>query len=217
MMEQAIQLLDLYRPSFVKSEAVSLLRAVANRDDPERPLKFQVYDIVYAFQRLEAHRLGIRADKRSVAYNEFRQGYLTSLAMWVPGQNPLADQVKALIDHQAAGRDEEVASGLKKLFKDFENHHSQQQKGVAETPRDPKPIDQYILDLLAVNPTLSEKALWRQIEIDSEGLHNPIIGEIAHDSVWIIDPTPEHINRSKKYSRSSFRSRLSRLKKNKSH
>lgn len=217
MMEQAIQLLDLYRPSFVKSEAVSLLRAVANRDDPERPLKFQVHDIVYAFQRLEAHRLGIRADRQSGAYNEFRLGYLTSLAMWVPGQNPLVDQVKALIDHQAAGRDEEVASGLKELLKDFENRHSQQQKGFAETPRDPKPIDQYIRDLLAVDPKLSEKALWRQMELDSESMGHPIIGEIAHDRVWIIEPTPEHVSLAREYSRSSFRSRLSRLKNNKSY
>lgn len=217
-MDEAKQLLDQYPPSFVKSEAIRLLRAVDRQDDPERPLKFAVYDIVYAFQRLEARRLGIRADRQPGEYAEFRHGFLSALAMWVPGQDPLADKVRAIIDAQAAGRAEEVESGLNELLKDVENRHRAAQVSAATSARKLKTIDRYILALLAERPTLSEKQLWRQIERDSEDMSCAEIGELEHDGVWVIDPTPEDRVRSVFYTRDSFRSRLSRLKqKNISH
>lgn len=212
MMGEAKRLLDQYPPSFVKSDAVRLLQAADRPDDSARPLKFFVYDIVYAFQRLEARRLGIRPDRQPGEYAEFRQSYIAGLAMWVPGKNPLADKVRAAIDAQTAGAAGELASILEELLGAVENHHSSTQARAASAARKLKTIDRYILALLADRPTLSEKELWRKIERDSEDMSCAEIGEVEPDGVWVIDPTPEGRVRSDFYTRASFRSRLSRLK-----
>ncbi len=212
MMNEVKRILDQYPPSFVKSQTIRLLKAVDRQDDPARPLKFAVYDIVYAFQRLEARRLGVRPDRQPGEYAQFRRSYIAALAMWVPGKNPLADKVRAAIDAHAAGAAGEVASILEELLGAAENHHSSTQAVAASAARKPKTIDRYILALLADRPTLSEKELWRQIERDSEDMSCAEIGELEPDGVWVIDPTPEGRVRSVFYTRDSFRSRLSRLK-----
>jgi hypothetical protein len=218
MTNEVRRLLDQYPPSFVKSDAIRLLQAADRPDDSARPLKFAVYDIVYAFQRLEARRLGIRPDRQPDEYAQFRHNYIAALAMWVPGKNPLADKVRAAIDAHAAGATDEVTSILEELLRATENHHSSTQARSASAARKLKTIDRYILALLADRPTLSEKELWQQIERDSEDMSCAAIGELEPDGVWVIDPTPEERVRSDFYTRTSFRSRLSRLKrKNISH
>jgi hypothetical protein len=215
---EARRILDQYPPSFVKSDATRLLHAIDRPDDPARPLKFAVYDIVYAFLRLEARRLGIRQDRQPGEYAEFRHSYIAGLAMWIPGKNPLADKVRAAIAAHAAGAEDEVASILEELLGAAENHHSSMQAKAASAARNPKTIDKYLLTLLAQRPTLSEKELWRQIERDSEDMCCAEIGEVEPDGVWVIDPTPRDRAQSVFYTRGSFRSRLSRLKrKNISH
>ncbi|OYU41987.1 MAG: hypothetical protein CFE44_26600, partial [Burkholderiales bacterium PBB4] len=77
-----------------------------------------------------------------------------------------------------------------------------------------KTIDTYILDALRDDPRLSDKGLWRKIEQDSTDLTDPRIGEIEHDGVWVIDPTPEGEARSQRLTRGSLRSRLSRIRRN---
>ena len=71
MMDETKRLLDQYPPSLLKSEAIRLLQAVDRQDYPARPLKFAIYDIIYAFQRLEARSLGIRPDRHPSEYAEF--------------------------------------------------------------------------------------------------------------------------------------------------
>lgn len=218
VMDEVKRLLDQYPPSFAKSEAIRLLQAVDRQDGPARPLKFAVYDIVYAFQRLEARNLGIRPDRHPGEYAEFRHSYIAALAMWVPGKNPLADKVRAAINAHAAGAADEVTLILKELLRAAENHQSLAQARAASAPRQLKTIDRYIRALLAERPALSHKDLWQKIERDSEDMSCAEIGEVEHDGVWIIEPTPRNNAHSVFYTRSSLRSRLSRLKqKKKSH
>ncbi len=215
MMDETKRLLDQYPPSLLKSEAIRLLQAVDRQDYPARPLKFAIYDIIYAFQRLEARSLGIRPDRHPSEYAEFRHSYIAALAMWVPGENPLADKVRAAIDALAAGAADEVTLILKELLGAAENHQSLAQARAAAAPRQLKTIDRYILALLAEKPALSQKDLWRQIERDSQDMSRAEIGEAEPDGVWIIEPTPKNKAHSVFYTRSSLRSRLSRLKQKK--
>jgi hypothetical protein len=87
-MDAAYNLLSRYPPSFAKNEAGRALRSVHGQFTSKRTLRFVVYDIIYAFQRLEARRLGIRSDRHPIQYAEFRRNFVVALAMWVPGKDP---------------------------------------------------------------------------------------------------------------------------------
>lgn len=212
MIGAASSLLSRYPPSFAKSEAARVLRGVGPLSSPERKLRSVVYDIVYAFQLLEAQRLGIRPDQDPIQYAEFRLNFVAALAMWVPGKDPQTDAIMRAIEANTAGQKEEVGTILRKMLQTAENRERSAQSNNAKNPRKLKTIDHYILEALRANPRLTETELWQKIERDSESLSHEQIGDIEHDGVWVSDPMPQRKNRSQHYTRGSLRSRLSRLK-----
>lgn len=191
-----------------------LLRGADGGAYAQRPLRFVVYDVVYAFQRLEARRLGLLPDRQPAQYAEFRHDFIASLAMWVPRKNPFIDDVRAALAAHAEGRVEELGKHLEQLLRAAENKVLIDPKGNGSRPRKLKTIDRYILDALRLDPNLSEAGLWQQIERDANDLTDDRIGEIEHDGVWVIDPTPKGKTKSQRYTRSSMRSRLSRVRRN---
>ena len=212
MIAAAGHLLYRYPPSSAKSEAARVLRGVDRVPVDKSTLRSVVYDIVYAFQLLEARRLSIRPDRHLLQYAEFRQDFIAALAMWVPGKDPLTDDIMRAIHANTEGRKEEVGTLLRKMLQSAENRERTAQSSNGKSPRRLKTLDHYILDALRENPKLSEKELWRQIERDSEDLTDKRIGEVEHDGVWVIDPMPNGKSSSQFYARSSLRSRLSRLR-----
>jgi hypothetical protein len=215
-MGTALYLLNRYPASFAKTEATELLRQTKIQVVEDRPLKFVVYDLVYAFQRLEARRLGIRQDLYPAHYAEFRHDFIAALAMWVPGVDPLVDGIREAIDANSDGRPDDVAKILRDMLEVSEKETSVRQSKNAASRRRMPTVNEYILEKLRQNPHLTQIELWQHMEADSASLNDPRIGEIEEDRVHIFDVIPKEKSKklsiTRTYSRSSFRSRLSKLK-----
>lgn len=115
MMKAAGRLLDRYPPSPIKAEAIRLLREADRGTDAQRLLRITVYDVVYAFERLEARHLGLRPDRHPTQYAEFRHDFIAALAMWVPGRDPFIDGVREALAMAAKHNDPELNALLQDL------------------------------------------------------------------------------------------------------
>ncbi|NQV94444.1 MAG: hypothetical protein HQ482_04830 [Sphingomonadales bacterium] len=206
--ENVRKLLSQYPPSFAKDQAHRLIRNALHRPDPERPLKFIVYDILYAFQMLEARRLGLGRDRDPVQYAKFRRNYINAVAMWVPGKDPFIDGIRMAATSAARHNDPELDKILKDLAEAETNRTSMEQSRKALSPRKMGPFNRYVWKLLEASPELSEGALQRTIESDYQR-GNSIFSHISLDEIEIdIKETEE----CETILRSGIRSRLSRLK-----
>ena len=203
MISAAGQLLHRYPPSFAKSEAVRVLRRIGRLSPPERELRFVVHDIVYAFQLLEAQRLGIRPDRHPYQYAEFRHDFVVALAMWVPGKDPFIDGVRAAASVAAKHNDPALDKILQDLAACEMGRLSVEQSRRASSPREPKSIDGYIRTALIKNPDMTLDDLWNQIRGDEFG---EVIENVEHDRVWVRDITNP-------YSRGSIRKRYYDIRK----
>lgn len=196
-MDAAYNLLSRYPPSFAKNEAGRALRDIDKQSTSKRTLRFVVYDIIYAFQRLEARRLGIRSDRHPIQYAEFRRNFVVALATWVPGKDPYIDGPREALSIAVKHND----PALNKILEDMIQHEamrvSNEQRRRALSLRKPKPVDVYIKEALTNNPKLTLADLRQKMMDDERG---NVIEEVTEDEVYIVG-TP------KPYSRGSIRNR----------
>jgi len=202
-MDAAYNLLSRYPPSFAKNEAGRALRSVHGQFTSKRTLRFVVYDIIYAFQRLEARRLGIRSDRHPIQYAEFRRNFVVALAMWVPGKDPYIDGPREALRVAAKHND----PALNKILEDMIQHEgmriSNEQRRRALSLRKPKSVDVYIKEALTKNPKLTLHDLRQKMMDDERG---NVIEEVTEDEVYIVGI-------SEPYSRSSIRKRYYDIRK----
>lgn len=215
-MTTVLHLLDEYPASFAKAQAFQMLKRAEASTSVHRPFKFVVYDIVYAFQKLEARRLGLRRDLHPESYVAFTNGVTSALAFWVPGQDPFIDTIMSAATAFDDGRMEDVG----KIFRDLREIITAKEAA----PKRSKPftstsktLGHYIKDKLQENQNMTEAQLWREMENDSEYGSDDRIGEIVPEGVWIFERVPplhkNKISLSILCTRDAVRCRLSRIKK----
>ncbi len=203
MIGAAYDLLNRYPPSFAKSQAARVLHDVDRQSHSSRALRFVVYDIVYAFQQLEARRLGIRADRQPIQHAQFRRDHIAALAMWVPGKDQYIDGLREALVLAARHDDDQLSKILQDLAASEEHRFSMEQRRKASLPRKPKAIDEYIRAILIKNPKITLDGLWDRICMDEFG---DVIETIEHDAVYVRGVEGP-------YSRSSIRNRFYKLRK----
>ena len=202
LLEQAFHLLDRYPPSDAKLEAARLLRRAQNQISAGQPLRFPLYDILYAFQQLEARRWGIRRDRYPAEHEKFRRAFISAVAMWVPGKDRYIDGLREVAEVAAKHNDEELNSLLQTLVEAEANRTSNEQSRRASSPRKPKSIDRYIEEILTKNPKTTLEELWGQVRADEYG---DVIETIEHDQIFVrgvIEP----------YTRGSIRNRFYKIR-----
>lgn len=195
-------MLDRYPPSPLKAETMRRLRGADRGADAQRPLRFVVYDVVYAFQRLEARRLGLRPDRHPAQYAEFRHDFIASLAMWVPGRDPFIDGMREALAKAAKHDDPELNALLQDLTDAEGRRNSLEQSRRASSPRKAKAIDEYIGSVFAKNPAITLDELWEQIGRDEFG---EVIESVEHDRVFVrgvVEP----------YTRGAIRNRFYKIR-----
>ena len=202
-MDTVYNLLNRYPPSSAKNDVLRVLREIDRQSPSKKTLRAVVYDTVYAFQRLEARRLGIRADRHPLQYAEFRRNFVVALAMWVPGKDPLIDCAHEVMSKAAKHGDPDLNAELQKLIGALENRTSAEQSRRASSPRKPKSIDEYIRAALIKKPHMTWDDLWRQFDIDERG---DVIEVVEYDGVYVYGIT-------KPYSRGSIRKRYYDIRK----
>jgi len=204
----AWELLAQYPPSSAKSEASRLIWNATADASSERPLKYRIYDILYAFQMLETRRRGIRRDRDPSGYAEFRRGYIAALAMWIPGKDPVVDDIRKALNALANGDNEQVETILRQLEATAIARISTEQRQRGGATRAPKAIDTYIKEALGKNPKLTLKGLWEQINRDE---YSDIFEEISYDKVWVKHSKDNR--KSDEYTQGAIRNRFYRIRK----
>lgn len=202
-MDAAYNWLSRYPPSFAKNEARRALRSIDTQSASKRTLRFVVYDIVYAFQRLEAQRLGIRSDRHPIQYAEFRRDFVLALAMWVPGKDPYIDGPREALSIAAKYNDPALNQILEDLIQHEGMRISNEQRRRALSVRKPKSVDRYIKEALTNNPKLTLHDLRQKMMDDERG---SVIEEVTEDDVYIVGV-------SEPYSRGSIRKRYYDIRK----
>lgn len=216
IMATVLHLLDQYPASFAKTQAFQLLKRAETHTSVYRPFKFVVYDIVYALQKLEARRLGLRRDLHPEPYAAFTNGVTSALAAWVPGQDPFIDTIMSAATAFDGGRMEEVGKIFCELREIITAKEAAPQRNKPFTSTS-KTLGVYIIDKLQENSNMTEAQLWREMENDSEYGSDDRIGEIVPEGVWIMERVPsmneKKISLSIFCTRDAVRCRLSRMKK----
>lgn len=204
MMKGALnRLLDQYPRSSIKAEAERILRKAEIQSTRDRSVRALAYDVIYAFQRLEARRLGIRSDRNPDQYFDFRRGFIAALAMWVPGKDPYIDGLREALTIAVKHNDPELESLLHTLMRAEEGRTSMEQSRRAASPRKEKLIDGYIRRLLTQKPTMTLSDLWDQMYRDE---HGEVIEIIEPDQVYVSGV-------QKPYPRGSIRKRYYEIRK----
>lgn len=215
-MTTVLHLLDQYPASFAKTQAFQMIKRAEAPTSVHRPFKFVVYDIVYAFQKLEARRLGLRRDLHPETYAAFTNGVTSALATWVPGQDPFIDSIMSAATAFDDGRMEEVGKIFRELREVITAREAAPQRSKPFTSTS-KTLGDYIIDKLQENSNMTEAQLWQEMENDSEYGSDDRIGEIVPEGVWIIERVPpmnkNKISLSILCTRDAIRCRLSRIKK----
>jgi hypothetical protein len=202
-------LLGRYPHSHLKKDTISLLRRLEERSDPDRPARYSVYEVLYAFLQLEARHLGLRRDKHPEQYARFRYEFLASLAMWVPGKDPYIDGVRDALFRAAKHEDAELNSLLEALVQAEASRTSIEQRRRASTPHPDGSFNRYVLNKLKVKPRLTERELIREIEKDYER-GGSIFSKIEIDEIEVDDM---ETGECETVRRGAIRSRLYRLRK----
>ncbi len=201
------ELLEPYPHSFEKSRASTLIINAVTKSDPERPLRFKIFDIIHGFLTLEQKRLGIHRAPYPEVYALFKRQFLHDVCFWVPGKDSFRDGLRECINATARGDLDEVTHVLHQLYEAEENRTSLEQSSRGSKPRALKVINEYILGILAKKPRITVPELWQQMERDERG---GVIYEVLFDEVLVSRRKGDEVDY---YSRNAIRQRLWRLSK----
>lgn len=198
------ELLARYEPSRVKNVASARIQhALRTLDDGRKP-EYAIYEILYEVERLEAKRLGVRRDKRTARYWEFRRQHVGLVAAWVAGQDPFIQGLKEA-ESLASG---ELKTLIGQLIDAEQDRTSVEQRYRGNSPKRERAFNRYVRKLLEENIDLSEPELWQRIEADHDR-GGSIFSSISIDGIEIDDPDT---GKPDDLSRDAVRNRLSRMR-----
>jgi hypothetical protein len=203
------ELLAPYPHSFAKSRASKLIIDAVTKSDPERPLRFKIFDIIHGFLSLEQKRLGIERVRDPDGYALFKRQFLHDVCYWVPKKDKKIDGIREAMAVASKYNDANLNKILTDMYEFESDVTSYEQRRRASYPRKMDAFGRYLKNKLQAKPRMTEPELWSDLEKD-EQCGGRIVIRIFSEEVELDDLDAGDCSAVK---RDAVRNRLSRMKK----